>query len=329
MGKFHVTMLTTRKARWAREQLRFLAQNVRISHHRESTLVKRPLVLARRLMTSRTRSSIPVYWDRNPRTPNFGDELTPVMVEGLTGRQASWSPSSRTTFLGAGSILECLWNTDIQHAGEQTRVVTGSGFMFEDSRGWPPSTSVLSVRGYLTRKRFGKAASALPVGDPGLMLSMVFPQTDPEKESSGGILLIPHLVDAHDPAIAQLQARWPNSEVANTWDDPVRLADRISSATVVISTALHPLVVADSYGTPNVWLKVSNRVLGGDFKFRDYASVFDFEPVPETPDSVEKNPDALIDRVIESYSRPNLTEIQKSVSLSFRGAIDAIDELRA
>ena len=322
-------MCTNRNARWAREQLRFLGQNVRISHHRESTLIKRPFVLARRLVTSRNRSSIPVYWDRNPRTPNFGDELTPVMIEGLTDRQASWSPSSRTTLLGAGSILECLWNTDIQHAGEQTRVVAGSGFMFQDSRGWPPSTSVLSVRGYLTRKRLGKAASALPVGDPGLMMSMVFPQTDPAKESSDGILLIPHLVDAHDPAITQLRARWPNSEVANTSDDPVRLAARIASASIVISTALHPLVVADSYGTPNAWLKVSNRLLGGDFKFRDYASVFDFEPVPETPDSLEKMSDSFVNRVVENYTRPNLSEIQREVQRSFIGAIERLDEIRS
>ena len=329
MGRFPLAMLTRREAHWAREQLRFLAQNARISHHGESDSIKRTLVLARRLSTSRTRRAVPVYWDRNPRTPNFGDELTPLLVENTTGRQAAWSPVSRTALLGAGSILEALWDTSAHLSDNRTRVVAGTGFMWADSGGWPPCTSVQSVRGHLTRMRLGKGANALAVGDLGLITSMVFPQSVPVASANGRILLIPHRVDAKDPIVARLRSQWPNSEVADTWEDPVSLAARIANASIVVSTALHPLVVADSYRIPNVWLKISNRLLGRDFKFKDYVSVFDFDPMPETPDSLEVNPDALIDRVVEGYSRPYLSEIQQDVSRSFIRAIDELDELRS
>ena len=45
----------------------------------------------------------------------------------------------------------------------------------------------------------------------------------------------------------------------------------------IISSSLHGLICSDSLGIPNRWIKLS-QLLGNDFKFKDYYSVFDIEP---------------------------------------------------
>jgi len=44
----------------------------------------------------------------------------------------------------------------------------------------------------------------------------------------------------------------------------------ITECEVIAASALHGLVVADAYGIPSIWLELSGKLLGGDFKFLDY-----------------------------------------------------------
>jgi hypothetical protein len=58
--------------------------------------------------------------------------------------------------------------------------------------------------------------------------------------------------------------------VVNVHQDAATAVREIASCSVVITTSLHGLVVADSYGIPAVWTTLDPPLSGGDFKFRDY-----------------------------------------------------------
>ena len=42
----------------------------------------------------------------------------------------------------------------------------------------------------------------------------------------------------------------------------------------VLSSALHGLIAADSFGIPNLRMVISNNIIGGDYKFIDYYSAY-------------------------------------------------------
>ncbi|WDH79453.1 polysaccharide pyruvyl transferase family protein [Microbacterium esteraromaticum] len=56
-------------------------------------------------------------------------------------------------------------------------------------------------------------------------------------------------------------------------DKPRKVCRQISGCSAIISTSLHGLIVADSYGVPAAWSMLPPTLYGGDFKFLDHESV--------------------------------------------------------
>jgi hypothetical protein len=207
------------------------------------------------------------------------------------------------------------------------RVIWGAGLMHESSTALLTNDLIVSVRGRFTLERIVEKSSAhtsldlVGLGDPGLITSFAFPQSKPINPSS--ILFIPHLVDRDSIELLQLMNAAPELKVLDVTGDPRPLCLEISQARIVLSSALHPLIVADSYGIPNARVILSDRIHGGDFKFRDYYSVFDSPP--STPSievsSLITSLNFQLAEIVEQYERPGIERVITSLSESLDHAL--------
>lgn len=137
--------------------------------------------------------------------------------------------------------------------------------------------NVASVRGELSKKRLegilGKKLD-VPTGDGGLLASSLIDNKNEKKFSIG---IIPHFKEKHEPRFKELQANYNNSVIIDLTDEPMNVIKAISQCEVIISSSLHGLVVADSFGIPNMRLVYSDKLLGDGFKFDDYYSSYNVE----------------------------------------------------
>jgi pyruvyltransferase len=183
--------------------------------------------------------------------PNFGDMLGPTLYR-RRGHDVTWAPPDHADIFTVGSILS--------KVPERKRVtVVGTGFIRKGMTKDLRKADVLAIRGDLSRK----AAMLRPVtlGDLGVLVGEL-PRTD---VPAVDVLAVPHYVD-HD-----LPTR--HDHVAAIRGDPDLLLGSIASAGLVVTSSLHALIAADALGIPHV-LATHPGVVGGTYKFQDYASAF-------------------------------------------------------
>jgi pyruvyltransferase len=202
-------------------------------------------------------NKIPLFWYKDT---NWGDALNPVLVSLLSGKKTRYCPKYYCNrFFAIGSILE--------NANEKTEV-WGSGFIRNKSSVLGKPKKIHAVRGPLTRAALLENGIDCPetYGDPALLLPLFFNPDVPKKYDVG---IIPHYVDKNHPWIEKQRSESGVLVIdvrSDTWD----FIRAVKSCKVILSSSLHGLICSDSYGVPNVWIQLSNEVIGGDFKFRDY-----------------------------------------------------------
>lgn len=198
---------------------------------------------------------------------NFGDILNPIVVEYLTGKKTKRVATAYTKkihLLGIGSIL---------NRANKNSIVWGSGFIKDESFIMAPPKKILAVRGPKTRKRLLELNIECPeiFGDPALLMSTIY---NPKIEKKYKLGIIPHYVDFNDKRLKHL-----NDDSVLVIDicnpDPFRVIDQLLQCEKIASSSLHGLIVSDAYHIPNVWVRFSDKVVGGDFKFLDYFQSID------------------------------------------------------
>lgn len=220
--------------------------------------------------------AIRLFWSGGrDNVANFGDLLSPVLVEVLSRRRVVFAGVHRCEMLVIGSILERY----ARHAWRRRLVlntrpvlVWGSGTIRPGGPVLLGAARVFSVRGVRTRERIGLPAP-MPMGDPGLLVDLLLGDKRPAKAWRWGI--IPHVNDRVDPRFAELAKRTKGATLIDVSERDVRaVARKIASCAFVASSSLHGLIAADAFGIPSVRLVAGDRIRGGDWKFDDYASAF-------------------------------------------------------
>lgn len=211
------------------------------------------------------------FWCRVPSRPNFGDALTPWLIQRLSGRAPRFVPHDHLSskYIVTGSIAA--------FAGRQC-TVWGAGLMFRDD---PICAEAdwLAVRGPLTHARARACGAACPPvwGDPGLLLPRLHvPPTKPRR----GVGFVPHFSDR--PRIPQGWAEARALHLIDIQQGIETVIDEIATCEWVMSSSLHGLIVAHAYGVPAVWVRLRDLPSGDGVKFADhYASVGVDVPAPQ------------------------------------------------
>lgn len=263
------------------------------------------------------RKPLHLYWWRYeyPDKLNFGDEITPAIIERMFGRRTIWSAPEQCEMTGAGSIIEIL----LASKGQNKPIIWGSGFIKKGSSTISANEfNVLALRGNSSLARASNRSEAeIALGDPGLLADCLL-KSVPQKKYRLGV--VPHYVDTGSPIIKELAAQ-SGVKIIDVLDSPGKVVNDIASCEAVVSSSLHGLIVADSVGTPNAHLKLSDELTGGLYKFQDYYSTFSGHSrhILLKPINISgKNAIFIEGKVKKLYKRPtDLNKIKNDLIKSF------------
>ena len=200
---------------------------------------------------------------------NWGDDINISMLEEISDLKVLILNRSRVFPRFAGKSYACIGSILGECYGKKLEI-WGSGFRSEQSRLHTLPLKVHSVRGPLTRQTLLEQGIDCPpvYGDPALLVSKYYRPSQEKKYKYG---IIPHYADEDNPLVQAMKSR-PDVLVISMadykhWHD---IPDAVCSCERIVSSSLHGLIVADSYGIPNVWVRFSDKIAGGNFKYRDY-----------------------------------------------------------
>ncbi len=250
-----------------------------------------------------------LYWSSGLKNgkKNFGDWLSPMLCEAISGRKVEYAKPRRCDLVAVGSILQRLKN----HFWTHRVHVWGSGLIEEQSPFKTPHT-IHALRGKLTAATLSNCE--VPVlGDPGLLSDILLPQRCTEKKYRVGI--VPHYVDQERPEVIEF-LKQPGVTFIDIFSDTIDFLQQIDQCELILSSSLHGLIIADALQIPNGWLKLSQRVRGNDYKFADYYSVFGLKEMKPYPFSTTTTITDL-NNLVETYSRPGLDQIKQQLYESF------------
>ena len=199
---------------------------------------------------------------------NWGDDINYFLLQNLTNKRIFFFSflifPPKKNYLCIGSIIENLTN--------ESSIIWGSGAMYGNKPLSVKPQKVLAVRGPLTRNYLISNGIECPeiYGDPALLLPYYYKPAIEKKFKLG---VIPHYVDRYNTYILDLMNREPlkvkmiNMKGYKYWQEVI---DDICSCEFVISSSLHGLIISDAYNIPNTWVKFSDKISGGHFKYIDY-----------------------------------------------------------
>lgn len=243
---------------------------------------------------------VKVHWGRGLN--NFGDCLQPDTLR-YYGLTPVYVPSiDKSDVIMAGSILQLIGK-------DYEGYIIGTGgdeisYSFQNAR-------ILAVRGELTRNKITlmEGVNNCELGDCGLLVKLVYPRNVLKKYRIG---IVPHFVDLKNQAIYRLLKKYPHEILMiSPLQKPSKVIEQIKSCKCILSSSLHGLIVADSFGIPSKrWVDrlTMPDVEFHDYKFKDYYSslgkihqpllLTGYETIEELENHAEFAPKERVDQMI-------------------------------
>lgn len=237
--------------------------------------------------------------------PNFGDALNLCLLQTLFGVDIRYEDIKKCDCVCIGSLLQLLvvpplsFRNKIKRFFAHRIAIWGTGFINQAPE-FPHTlsrkTRIYALRGKISLARMQKYTKRrlrnVVLGDPGLLANRLIDTKKIEKKYKLGI--IPHYVDKNNPLLDNINVE--QSVIIDVQKPVMEVLVQIAQCENIISSAMHGLIVADSLGIPNARMVLSNKIVGGDYKFQDYYSAFDMAmppPLIMTPDTHVTNVDFI------------------------------------
>ncbi|CAM3646307.1 polysaccharide pyruvyl transferase family protein [Flavobacterium gelidilacus] len=196
---------------------------------------------------------------------NYGDVLGRYLVEKISGRKVVFAWPKKFSIYDFFNPIYVTIGSIIHNVNHKC-IVWGSGIINQEIK--VKNAVFLAVRGPQTRSFLLNFGYDVPevYGDPALLLPRYF---NPKVQKKHKIGIVPHYNDY------RLISDWFRDREDIVVID--MMTNDIESKTIeflecesIISSSLHGIIVAHSYGIPAVWQKFSNKVFGDDIKYQDY-----------------------------------------------------------
>lgn len=248
------------------------------------------------LLSMNTNSYInkkPLYFLYDEGPNNLGDVFNPYLLDffgvnyiTLIGDQKrKWHGVDKIDLMAVGSTLQRVVNPSYLKAQymrlykHKVLNIYGTGFIEE--RKSPHEyfirpLNILALRGEVTKKRceeiLKRKLDGIALGDPGLLFSKIFPDSGSYKRYDVGI--VPHYIHKLNKYLNNIQLRKLKYKIIDIQNGVENTLTDIRDCRFILSSAMHGIIAADSYGIPNKWFKLDIPVVGDEYKYHDYYSAF-------------------------------------------------------
>ena len=264
------------------------------------------------------------YWcDDN----NFGDALNPYIQMGF-GVWSKCKPAEYANLICIGSSMERLLDNVLisKHINKNPIHVWSTGFHFPiHEHKWyhnikfpekfARNVTVHALRGKLSLERaenaLGHKINNPALGDGALLTSLIFKPARRKKYRLG---IVGHFTEHNHSVFKKIRKNIKNSIIINVKSRPNKFIKKLTQCDAIISSALHPLVVADSFGIPNLWINLSRDKNISMYKFTDYYSVFGLD-AKYMDISLDEFTEKNLAELIQNYAvkSDDVLKIQKSL----------------
>lgn len=233
---------------------------------------------------------------------NWGDALNPVLIQEISGKtplivtKYTYNIYNATVYSVIGSVLEIANKINCRN---NNLVIWGTGFISNQGRLKIQPKKICAVRGPLSREILLKQGYICPeiYGDPALLYPRYYKPNVQKKYKLG---IIPHYIDRGHEFLNNIQNN-PDILIIDILGGLHNVVDRICSCQKIASSSLHGIIAADAYGIPSTWLKLSDKITGGSFKYLDY-----FMSVGRTEDPLVIREDSSIDDILDAFTKYKL-----------------------
>lgn len=201
---------------------------------------------------------------------NWGDLIPGFLIKKLSNSEkfniddvfSVKNPNKKYLIYSTGSVFKYV---------KEDSLVWGTGCIDYGLVGRRPK-KIYSVRGPMTRNELLKVGYSCPeeYGDPALLFPLVYNPKNIEKKIKFGV--IPHYIDyATKDGLSIINSLRDNGvKIIDICSGVYEFINQLLEVENVLSSSLHGLIVSDAYNIPNVRIKITDGIIGGDFKFNDY-----------------------------------------------------------